>query len=43
MALIFDNIILPILYDSCEVWVFKIGKDVEKVYLRFCIQNGFDN
>ena len=33
---LFDKLILPILCYSCEVWGFNVGKDIERVHLRFC-------
>ena len=33
---LFDKIILPILCYLCAVWGFNVGKDVERVHLRFC-------
>ena len=34
---LFDKLILPILCYSCEVWGFDVGKDIERVHLRFWI------
>ena len=33
---LFDKIILPILCYLCAMWGFNVGKDVERVHLRFC-------